>query len=181
MPREISDEEYAFLQGRRQVADFIEPIWNDPQLSNEAKALVKKKYPNMEIPGYDVEQRVTRLFADEKKKRDDDDKKTAREKQEAAWKEERAKTQKAYGFTDEAMKELEQFMIDNNVASYEVAAGYKAAKAPRASEPTPTHGMPWDHSKSETFREIAKDPEAWGRGEIMKALKTDQDRARQAY
>jgi len=179
MPREISDEEDRYLQGRRQVADFVESIYNDPALSKDAKRLIKRKYPNLAIPDYDIEEKVDQRFADEKKKRDDEDKAARKQKEEDGWKEQRGKVQKEYGFTDEAMTDLEKFMTEKNVGDYEVAATYKASKTPRASEPTSHHGEPWGHGNNETFREIAKDPEAWGRGEIMKALRADQERARQ--
>jgi len=182
MPKEVSDEEYAYLMGRKQVADFIEPIYNDPVLSKDAKRLIKKKYPNVKIPDLEIEEMVEKRFADEDKRRDDETKKTTRETQEAKWKESRAKVQKEYGFTDEGMKDLEAFMLERNVGDYEVAAKYKAPASPRASEPTSRHGESWGYGGSnDQFKEIAKDPEAWGRGEILKALKADQDRARQAY
>src|SRR5882672_685275 len=161
MPKEVSDEEYAYLMGRKQVADFIEPIYNDPVLSKYAKRLIKKKYPNVKIPDLEIEEMVEKRFADEDK---------------------RAKVQKEYGFTDEGMTDLEAFMLERNVGDYEVAAKYKAPASPRASEPTSRHGESWGYGGSnDQFKEIAKDPEAWGRGEILKALKADQDRARQAY
>src|SRR5215831_16513989 len=107
MPREVSDEEYNFLQGRRQVADFVESIYNDPSLNQEAKALIKKKYPKLSIPDYDIEQKVTKRLDDEKKARDDADAAVKQETDKAKWKERRAEVQKEYGFTDEGMKSLE--------------------------------------------------------------------------
>ena len=181
MPREISDEEYAYLMGRKAVADYIEPIWNDPALGKEAKRLVKKKYPDARIPDLEIEDKVEERFAAEDKKRKEEADKATRERNEKQWKAQRAKVQKEYGFTDDAMKDLEAFMIERNVGDYEVAARFKAPQSPRASEPTSHHGEPWGYGRdtNETFKEIAKDPEAWGRSEIMKALKADQDRARQ--
>jgi len=64
MPKEVSDEEYAYLMGRKQVADFIEPIYNDPVLSKDAKRLIKKKYPNVKIPDLEIEEMVEKRFAD---------------------------------------------------------------------------------------------------------------------
>ena len=179
MPREISDEEDRFLQGRRQVADFVESIYNDPALSKDAKRLIKRKYPNLSIPDFDLEEKVEARLDADRKKRDDEDKATRKQKEEDGWKEQRGKVQKDYGFTDEAMTDLEKFMTEKNVGDYEVAATYKAAKTPRASEPTSHHGEPWGHGSNETFREIAKDPEGWGKSEILKALRADQERARQ--
>ena len=60
MPRQVSDEEYAFLQNKRMTADFVESIYNDPKLNKEAKRLIKSKYPNLPIPDYDMEQQMER-------------------------------------------------------------------------------------------------------------------------
>lgn len=180
MPREISDEQYAAYERAYQTANFAESIFNDPALSKDAKRLIKRKYPNLSIPDYDLEEKFERERAADKKAREDEEKAARQKKEEDGWREQRTKVQKEYGFTDDGMKDLEKFMYENGVANYEVAATYKAAKSPRASEPTSQHGEPWGFNTNETFREIAKDPEAWGRGEIMKAIRADQDRARQA-
>jgi hypothetical protein len=84
--------------------------------------------------------------------------------------------QQQYGFTDDAMGELEKFMLDNNVGSYEIAAGYKAVKNPQTS--LPTHGSNWNHDRTDAFKEIASDPEAWGRNEFLKAIAKDEARAK---
>ena len=63
MPREVSDEEYAYLQNRKSVADFSESLYNDPTLNKELKALIKKKYPQVAIPDYDLEQQFNQRFA----------------------------------------------------------------------------------------------------------------------
>ena len=172
MPRTIEDREYNFLQGRRQVADFVESIWSDPSLNNEAKALVKKKYPNLQIPDYDLEQRVERrLDEDRKERRDSDDKKKFDEL--------RSRTQKQYGFTDKAMEDMEKMMVEKNVGDYEVAAGYMASKEP----PPPSKGATyqdqyWNHYKRPEWGDITKDPEGWARGELMKTIHDGQQRAK---
>ena len=178
MPRTIPDEEYTFLQGRRQVADFVESIYNDPQLNREAKALIKKKYPQMAIPDYDIETRVEERLAADKKERDDKEAEQRKQAEEKQFNDTRKSTQERYGFTDKAMEELEQFMVDNNVGSYEVAAGYKASKEPRPSDATAFEDGRWNHDKAPGFAEIAKDPEGWGRSEILKTLYSEQERSR---
>lgn len=178
MPREISDDEWNYLQQRRQVADFVESIYNDPQLGKEAKQLIKKKYPNIQIPDFDIEDRVEkRLSAAEQKKKDEED--AARKKAEdERYQSERGRVQKDYGFTDDAMGKLEKLMVERNIGDYEVAASYMASKEPAASEPDNWDHSRWNHDKKENFAEIAKDPEGWGRTEILKAIKNDQAAAR---
>jgi hypothetical protein len=178
MPRDVSDEEYAYLQNRRMVADFVESIYNDPKLNKEAKRLIKTKYPNLQIPDFDIEEKVDQRFAAEKKTRDDADKEARQKKEDDEFKAARAKTQKQYGFTDEAMTKLEKMMVDRNIGNYEDAAELMAAREPKTSEPSYDSQF-WNHEKAPGFAEIAKDPEAWGRMEIIKALRNDEQRAKQ--
>lgn len=177
MPRTIPDQEYEFLQGRRQIADFVETIYQDPALNKEAKALIKKKYPNMQIPDYDLEQKLEERLAADRKEREDRENEQRKKSDEQKFNDMRSETQKRYGFTDKAMEELEQFMVDNNVGSYEVAAGYKATKEPKPSDVTFSDGR-WNHDKAPGYAEIAKDPEGWGRGELLKTLYGMQERER---
>ena len=177
MPRQISDEEYNFLQNKRMTADFVEGIYNDPTLNKEAKRLIKKKYPQLAIPDYDMEEKIDAKLAavdhakekekqDERRKADSDN-----------WKAGRDKVQKQYGFTDEAMTDLEKWMHDKAVADHEVAASYRASKNPQTSEPTYDNRF-WHHEQAPDFAAIAKDPEAWGRREILGAIRKDEERAR---
>jgi hypothetical protein len=179
MPRQITDEEYNFLQQRRMTADFVESIYNDPALNKDAKRLIKRKYPNLAIPDLDIEDKVTQRLDADKKARDDAARAERDKKADEAWKAERGKVQKDYGFTDDGMKELEGWMTEKGVGDYEVAASYRAAKNPKTSEPTydTTH---WNHAAAPDYKEIVKDPEAWGRREILGAIHRDAERARQA-
>jgi len=179
MPRQVSDEEYQHLQSRAMTADFVESIYNDPALNKEAKRLIKKKYPNLAIPDLDIEDRVqARLDADQKA-RADAAKAERDKKADENWRTERGRVQKNYGFTDEAMTDLEGWMRDKGVGDYEVAAGYRASKNPQTSEPT-WDSTRWNHDQAPDYKDIAKDPEAWGRKEILGAIRRDEERARQS-
>jgi hypothetical protein len=177
MPRTISDEEYKYLQDKRMTADFVESIYNDPQLNKEAKRLIKRKYPNLAIPDFDIEQKVEQRFTAEDQKKAKEAADAAAAADRAAWNASRAKVQKQYGFTDEGMKDLEQWMHEKAVADHEVAAEYRASKNPQTSSPTYDSQF-WHHEKADGFAEIAKDPEAWGRKEILGAIHRDEERAR---
>jgi parvulin-like peptidyl-prolyl isomerase len=177
MPREISDEEYAFLQAKRQTADFVESIYNDPQLNKEAKRLIKKKYPNVQIPDYDIEEKVMSRLDQEKKAREDADAAARKKAEDEQFQSVRSQTQKSFGFTDEAMQRLEQLMIERNIGDYEAAAVLMASKEPKASEPTFDNSR-WNHDRQEGFKEIATDPEGWARGEILKAVHADEQTRR---
>lgn len=180
MPRQIDDDEYNFLQQRRQVADFVETIYNDPQLSGEAKALIKKKYPNLQIPDYDIEQRVDQRFKERDERERQEREEARRKREDEEWKTQREKVQSEYGFTEEAMKELEDFMVERKIPDYEVAATYKAAKAPRTTDPTEAYDdQRWNHTQRDGFAEVAKDPEGWARKEILGAIFRDEQKAKQ--
>jgi hypothetical protein len=177
MPREVTDEEYNFLQGRRQVADFVESIYNDPQLAKEAKALIKRKYPQVQIPDYDIEERVTQKIDEDRKARENERKAAKEAEQEKHFQQTRSRVQQDYGFTDDAMKDLEKFMVEKGVGDYEVAASYQASKNPKQSEANYSDGL-WNHQKQDGFAEIAKDPEGWARNELLGAMRRDQDKMR---
>jgi hypothetical protein len=172
MPREVSDEEYQFLQGRRQVADFVESIYNDPSLNKEAKRLIKRKYPNLQIPDYDIEEKVNTRLDQEKKAREDAEAAVRQKQETETWRERRAETQKTFGFTDDAMKKLEDLMLEKNIGDYEAAAVYLASKEPKQSEPT-HDTFRWNHDRQEGFKEIAADPEGWARNQILQAVRAD--------
>jgi hypothetical protein len=177
MPKQISDEEYNFLQNKRMTADFVESIYNDPQLNKEAKRLIKRKYPQLSIPDYDIEQKVEQRFSAEDEKKRKDAEEAQRQRDNADWNTSRNKVKKDYGFTDEGLTDLEKWMHDNAVASHEVAASYRASKNPQTSEPTYDSQF-WHHDQAPNFKEIATDPEAWGRKEILGAIHRDQERVR---
>ena len=178
--REIDDTEYEFLQSRKQVADFVETIYNDPALSKEAKRLIKKKYPNMEIPDLDIEERVEKRLDEDRKERQEAEQARRDEDADKRYRDMRAKTQKEYGFTDEGMQDLEKFMLERNIGDYEVAASYRASKEPKQSEADADAGRDhyWNHAKQDGFAEISSDPEGWARKEILGAIRRDQVKAK---
>lgn len=177
MPREISDEEFNRLMVKAQVADFIEPIYNDPLTGPKAKALIKEKYPQIQIADFDLEQRFNQKFDEERKVREAERKAAKEAEEEKTFKATRSKVQQDYGFTDDAMKDLEKFMVDKGVGDYEVAASYQASKNPKQSEAVYSDGL-WNHQKQEGFEQIAKDPEGWARNELLGAMRRDQEKMR---
>jgi hypothetical protein len=180
MPRQVSDEEYAFLQNKRQIADFVEGIYNDPQLSRDAKALIKRKYPDLQIPDYDIETRVNARLDQDRTEREDRERQERERQENDRAAASRAKTQKDYGFTDEAMGQLEELMVERNIGDYEAGAMLMASRNPpqTSSDDGGWDRTRWHHDKVDGFAEIAKDPEAWGRTQIMGALAADAQRAR---
>ena len=177
MPRTISDDEYAYLQNKRVTADFVESIYNDPALNKDAKRLIKRKYPNLAIADHDLEEKIDARFAadDQAKQRAAYEAQQRRDSDE--WKKGREKVKADYGFTDEGLGDLEKWMHEHAVADHEVAASYRASKNPQASEPTYDKQF-WHHEKADNFKEIATDPEAWARREILGALHRDEEHAR---
>lgn len=176
MPRQVSDEEYQYLQSRRMTADFVESIYNDPALNKEAKRLIKKKYPNLAIPDYDLEEKVEQRLsaADEAKRKEEQTAKQKRDQE--AWNASRAAAKKTYSLTDEGMTDLEKWMEEHAVADHEVAASYRHSKNPPTTDAV--DDQYWRHDKADNFKEISADPEAWARREILGAIRKDDERAR---
>lgn len=179
MPRELTDQEWAQVQAELQVARTARQLWNHPQLGAEAKALLKRAHPDVEIPDHDIRQEIKAEFAKRDQQQQAEREAERHTKEDEYWRGQREKVKKEYGFTDDGIKDLEKFMLEKNVGDYEVAATYHAAKNPKASEPSGYKDPYWNHGKSDAFREIAKDPEEWGRSELIKALHNDQQRNRQ--
>jgi hypothetical protein len=177
MPRQVTDEEYNFLQGRKQVADFVESIYNDPQLNKDAKALIKRKYPNLQIPDFDIEAKVDKRLNDERAERDAAEAAKKKAADDEHFARVRKKTQDDYGFTDDAMERLEKLMVERNIGDYEAAATFMASKEPKPSEAT-FDNTRWRHEAQDNFKKIADDPEGWARGELMSAMQRDAERER---
>lgn len=177
MPRTLTDAELAQYERDQQTLRVIQSVWDDPSLNREAKALLKKKFPNVQIPDYDIMQQVDQRFAQEREERERRESERRQQEEEAQYNEKRSATQKKYGYTEEGMTDLEKFMLERNIGDYEVAASYHTAQNPKPSDAA-IDDMRWNHSKQEGFKEIVADPEAWGRAEIMKALHNDQERAK---
>lgn len=177
MPRQLEDNEYAYLLNKKQVADFAESFWSDPAFNKDLKRIIKKKYPQMQIPDLDIEDRVEARLDEERRQRQEREDSERQQKEDATWQDQRGTIQKRYGLTDEAMGRLEQLMVDKNVGDYDVAASYMVQKEPKPSEAVFDTAR-WSHEKAPGFAEIAKDPEGWGRLEILKAIRADQEKER---
>jgi hypothetical protein len=180
MPREISDEEYQFLQGKRQIADFVETIYQNPKFANKAKALIKEAYPNINIPDFDIRTEVTQRLDAEAQARRDAEEATKVAKEDEEWRRVRKQTQESYGFTDEAMQRLERIMVEKKIGDYEVAATYLTSREPKAIEPGFDQGH-WHHERQDGFKEIIKDPESWARNELIQAMHRDEQKSKQRY
>jgi hypothetical protein len=178
---EITDEQLRQWQEDNRVAAVARKVWDDPRTSDRSKALLKEIFPETVIPDHDIRNEIRGEFAKRDKAAADAAEADRVAREDAHWRGERKKTQDAYGMTEDAMKDMEKWMYENNVGSYEVAATYHAAKNPKPSEPSGSgYKDPyWNHGKSDLFKEIAKDPEEWGRNEILGALRNEQNRNKQ--
>jgi hypothetical protein len=164
--------------GRKQVADFTEAIYNDPMLASEAKALIKKKYPNLQIEGYDLRQELRAEIDSVRQERVDAEKRRADAEETEKFKSLRGKVKDQYKFTDEGMKQLEDLMIERNIGDYEAGALLMASKNPRSADPTPGARHHWDYEKQDGFADISKDPEKWGFNQLLHAAERDAARAK---
>lgn len=178
MPRTISDEEYAHLVGRKTIADFVEPIYNSPELGPHAKALIKKAYPNLQIEGYDLKEELKgEINAVRQELKETERQRQDREDAEKFQRVRKA-TQDEFKFTDEGMKKLEDLMVERNIGDYRAGALLLASETPRAADPTGGSQRFWNHEKRDNFAEISKDPEKWGFQELLGAAERDSARAK---
>lgn len=184
MPLTLTDEQVAQIRAEReqaardrQVREAAEAIWNDPELSDQAKALWKRKFPEAKIDDYDLKQQIFSRLDAEKAEAE----KARREAQEAEsvarLQSQKSQVQKEYGFTDDAMERMEREMSERKVYDYEAMAPFFASKEPKPIE-TYQNQNRWNHDRSETFKKIAADPEEYAFGEIVNTLREQERRAR---
>lgn len=179
MPRTITDEEYNHLVGRKKVADFVEPIYNSKELGNEARALIKKAYPNLQIEGFDLKQELQNEIASVRNEFQETERQRRDREETENFRKTRKKVQDDYKFTEEGMKKLEDLMVERNIGDYEAGALLMASKEPKTSEPTTGSGSRyWNYQKQDSFDEISKDPEKWGFNQLVQAAERDSQRAR---
>ena len=186
MPVTLTDEQVAELRTRLGQADTNEKIaqaasrlWNSPERGDRAKALWKEEFPDSDLGGFDTEQRINARLDREAKERADAEKAAKDRAADERVATSRKKTQEDYGFTDDAMTRLEQMMVERNIGDYEVAASYMAAREPRPSDGSNAFDSQfWQHEKKDLFKEIAADPEEWGRNEILKTLRSQEQQQR---
>lgn len=177
MPRTVSDQEEAYWRGRAQVADFVEGIYQNPKFTKAAKRLIKEAYPQLQIPDLDIEDKVDARFAEEQRRREEIEAADRQRKETEAWESKRSSAQKKYGLTDDAMKEMEDWMVKEEVGNYDVAASHRIQMNPKPSA-AGFDATRWHHEKQPGWEDIAKDPEGWARNEIMGAIQRDVDRER---
>ena len=180
MPVTLTDEQAAALRTHHAeltrkgvVADRATKIWNDPKFSDRAKALWKEAFPDDPIEGYDLKTEVFARLDRERKEREDAEKQAQQRASDNRVKNQRAEVQKSYGFTDDAMKRMEDMMIERNIGDYEAAATYFASKEPKPADELSGLGITWNHDQREGFKEVAKDPEGWAFREIQTAVLND--------
>ena len=174
----ISDQEYARLKGREQVADFVEPIYNSKELGSEARALIKKAYPNLQIEGYDLKQELQGQIAQVRNEIQETERARKDGEEREKFNRVRQETKDKHKFTDDAMDRLEKLMIERNIGDYEAGALLLATKEPKPMESTHGTSRFWEHEKQDGFAEISKDPEKWGYNQILGAARRDFERAR---
>lgn len=186
MPVTLTDEQVETLrrerdqwQRDRAVAQASTDIWNDPNLGNDAKALWKRKYPDSEIQGYDTEQRMIARLDKEKAERDEEKKKAREREQDDDLAARRRALKEKRSYTDDDVQALETFMVERGISNHEDAADLMAARKPSPSEGTAEYDQHfWHHERSPQYKEIAQDPEGWGRNEIMTTLRQMKAKAR---
>lgn len=184
MPLTLTDEQVAALRTEREqwardkaVREAAEGLWNDPKMSDRAKALWKEKYPETPIQDYDLKQEIFGRLDREKAEAE-----KARQERLEAESVERLRSQKdavrkQYGFTDDAMDRMEKEMHERRVYDYEAMAPFFASKEPKPIESYQNTNR-WNHDRTEEFKRISADPEEYAFGEIVNTLREQERRSR---
>jgi hypothetical protein len=180
MPVTLTDEQVAALRADRDnlarraaVGDRATQIWNHPKASDRAKALWKEVFPDEPIADYDLEQRVNARLDADRKEREEEKRKAREAELDQTIGERRKAVRERYQFTDDGMKELEDYMIARGIQNHEDAAELMAARRPQPVDDNTGSGHYWNHDKQDQFKKVVNDPEGWGFEEIHKAVVND--------
>lgn len=169
--------EYERLLGSDQIAEIGKGLLRNPDVSDEFKAIIKRAHPQVEIPDWEIKQNVKQQI-DALKKEREDEKTAAKEAEERnKWHAAKAKVQQEYGLTEDGVKDLEKFMVENEIGNYEKAAEYRLLKNPKQSEANQSDGF-WHHEKEPGYEELSKDPEKYAYDQFLAAIRADQARER---
>ena len=179
MPVTLTDEQVQELRARltkadtdSKIAEASAKIWNSPERGARAKALWKEEFPDTDLKEWDVEQRINARLDGERKEREDAAKAARDRESDERLAADRQKIRDRFGATDDAIERLEKMMIDRGIGDHEVAAEFFFSREPRVSDGQDGgyDSQFWQHEKQDLFKSITADPEAWGRGEILKTL-----------
>lgn len=184
MPLTLTDEQVAQLRAEREqwqrdklVRERADEIWNDPKLGDRAKQLWKEKWPDDRIDGYDLKQEVFGRLDQEKADRERARQEALEAESVTRLQEQKARVQKEYAFTDDAMDRMEKEMNERRVYDYEAMAPYFASKEPKPIESYQRNHL-WNHDRQDSFKKIAEDPEDYAFTEIVNTLREQERRAR---
>lgn len=184
MPLTLTDEQVAQLRAEREqaardksVRESVDAIWNDPKLGDQAKRLFKEKFPETKIDDYDLKQEIFGRLDREKAEAEEARTKAAHEESVARLAAQKARVQKEWSFTDDAMDRMEAEMNERRVYDYEAMAPYFASKQPKPIESYQNTNR-WNHDRQEEFKKISADPEDYAFTEIVNTLREQERRAR---
>ena len=179
MPITLTDEQAAalraqFEQSQRvaQVAHRATQIWNNPKLSDRAKALWKEQFPDETIGDYDLKNEVFGRLDKEKAEREAEAQKARDAELERQITSGRDRA-KGRGLTQDAIDRMEKMMVEKGIRDYEDAMDLMAAREPRQAEETGGGEHFWRHDQQDQFKKVAEDPEKWAFGEIRAAVAAD--------
>lgn len=150
MPIEIDENEYAELRRVREIAALIE---KDPKARVKLQEAVQIVAPDQVGPEIRIRNEVAERIGGlektigdfiESQTKDRDERRAARERDalERRWAESRAKAQSA-GYTEDGLKELEDYMEKNGIADHEIAIpAFERLHPP--PEPVASGNSRWD-------------------------------------
>ena len=166
---EIPDLEWAKIRQKAIIGDFSESLYNDPNVGDELKALIKKAKPQLKIPEWDLEQKITKRLDKEREEREEAEKKRKQEESDRELMARIRAVAEKYSLTDNGTERVIETMHSHQIADPEAAAELVVARQGRATTPHYSDGL-WHHDRGKDFDEIIKDPIKWARKEIHEGL-----------
>lgn len=172
MPLTLTDEQVAEWRRQQEVAErnartlaFIEDIYNDPEVGDEARAVIKKKHPKLQMGDYDTRMEMRARFEKEKKEREDAEKKAKDDEDDRTWNARLEAARQKYNLTDSGVDELKKFMTERNVYDPDVAASHIISQRPQPASDNGGFDSQYIYKRQqgddEDSKKLFADPDRW--------------------
>lgn len=166
---DVPDVEFARMRQKAVIGDFAEALYNDPNVGDDLRRIIKQAKPTLKIPEWDLEQKLTKRLDKEKEEREEAEKKRRQEESDRELMARIKAVAERYSLTDNGTERVIETMHSHQIADPEAAAELVVARQGRATTPHYSDGL-WHHDRGKDFDEIMKDPIKWARKEIHEGL-----------
>lgn len=173
---EVSDSELAIL---RRAYGLLDSLYADKDVGHDFKHMLKKKYPQANVPEIDAAAPYVARLEGIEKRFDEYLQKQAEASADSNLGTAFARLKEA-GYTDDGVEKIKQLMVDRKIPDPQVAAAYFDKTAPKPDAMRPGYKssnfnfIEPEGENDESFKHLMSDPESWMESEVGKVLSEQQ-------